>query len=71
MRAASPDLQGKTLLRRAAPVALGGAALFLAACSLPNVGLFDGGSIGDVALYRTYGEAVAHGGVPYRDFFFE
>lgn len=53
------------------PAALAGAALFFAACSLPNVGLFDGSAIGDVALYRTYGEAVAHGGVPYRDFFFE
>src|SRR5258706_5771232 len=27
--------------------------------------------IGDVAIYRSYGEAMRHGAVPYRDFSFE
>jgi hypothetical protein len=45
--------------------------LFLAACSLPTVGLFDGDVLGDIPLYQTYGEAVLDGRVPYRDFFVE
>ena len=62
---------GLSLRRRAIPAAVGGAVLFFAACSLPNVGLFDGDVLGDIPLYQTYGEAVLDRRVPYRDFFVE
>jgi hypothetical protein len=62
---------GLLLPRRAIPAAAGGIALLFAACSLPNVGLFDGDVVGDIPLYQTYGEAVLDGRVPYRDFFVE
>ena len=62
---------GLSLRRRAIPAAVGGVVLFFAACSLPNVGLFDRDVLGDIPLYQTYGEAVLDRRVPYRDFFVE
>jgi Glycosyltransferase family 87 len=53
-------------------VALGGGLLLLlAACSLPWVGLWKGGGVADTGLYGLYGERMAHGLVPYRDFYVE
>lgn len=45
--------------------------VFVATCALPNVGAFDGGSGGDIPLYRTYGTQMLDGRIPYRDFFVE
>ena len=45
--------------------------VFVAACSLPNVGLFDDGQVGDTPQYRDKGDAVLDGQVPYRDFYVE
>ncbi len=38
----------------------------LAACSLPNVGLWSGRAHADVGLYGLYGGRIAHGAFPYR-----
>jgi hypothetical protein len=46
----------------------GGLLLLFAACSLPWVGLWDPGGIADTGLYGLYGQRMAHGLVPYRDF---
>ncbi len=46
-------------------------ALFLAACSLPWVGLWNPNGVADTGLYSLYGENLAHGLVPYRDYFME
>jgi hypothetical protein len=43
----------------------------VAACALPNAGLLDEGQVGDTPQYRTRGEAVLRGEVPYRDFYVE
>jgi len=52
--------------------ALGGAlALFLACCSLPWVGLWNPNGVADTGLYSLYGIRMAHGLVPYRNFFIE
>jgi Glycosyltransferase family 87 len=57
--------------RRVALFAAIAAAVFVAACSLPNVGLFDEGQVGDAPQYREKGDAVLRGEVPYRDFYVE
>jgi hypothetical protein len=58
--------------RRAGIVcAAGGAALFLLCCLLVRGGLLDSVPYGDVHLYHTYGERMAHGEWPYRSFFDE
>jgi hypothetical protein len=54
-----------TLLRT---VAVGWVVL-VAACSLPNVGLWDGQGKADTGLYSLYGGRIAHGHVPYRSGF--
>jgi uncharacterized membrane protein len=46
-------------------------ALFLAACSLPWVGLWNPNGVADTGLYSLYGENLTHGLVPYRDYFME
>jgi len=51
------------------PLALGLLLLF-AGCSQTWVALM-GDGIGDIRLYERYGQHVAHGLVPYRDFFFD
>jgi uncharacterized membrane protein len=48
-----------------------GAAVFVAACLLTPQGLLDGSHYSDVHVYSTYAHAMAHGQVPYRDFFDE
>ena len=43
--------------------------VLVAACSLPNVGLWDGQGKADTGLYSLYGSRIAHGHVPYRSGF--
>jgi uncharacterized membrane protein len=43
--------------------------VLIAACSLPNVGLWDGNGKADTGLYSLYGGRIAHGHVPYRSGF--
>src|SRR5579884_1264429 len=43
----------------------------LAACSLPNVGLWDANGKADTGLYGEYGSRIVHGLVPYHDFSME
>ena len=43
-----------------------GCLVLVAACSLPNVGLWSGSGKADTGLYRLYGERIAHGRTPYR-----
>jgi len=57
--------------RPALAAAAAGIVLLAATSALPNVHFFDGGNRGDTPLYRTYGENMRHGELPYRDFFVE
>jgi glycosyl transferase family 87 len=59
------------VVKRGVGVGLVGAVVFLAAASLPTVGLWNHGSRGDVAAYERIGEEIRHGEVPYRDFYVE
>ena len=43
--------------------------VLIAACSLPNVGLWDSHGKADTGLYSLYGGRIAHGHVPYRSGF--
>jgi len=43
--------------------------VLVAACSLPNVGLWDANGKADTGLYSLYGGRIAHGHVPYRSGF--
>jgi hypothetical protein len=45
-----------------------GLGLFLVSWSLLHRGSFASGQITDTGLYQKYGDAMAHGQVPYRDF---
>ncbi len=45
--------------------------LFVAVCALPTVGLLDRSQVGDTPQYRTRGDAVLAGEIPYRDFYVE
>lgn len=45
--------------------------LLVAACAVPDGGLFRAARFRDVHLYQRYAEALLHGHVPYRDFFME
>src|SRR5207244_4954367 len=45
--------------------------IFVAACAVPDGGLFREARFRDVHLYQRYTEALLHGHVPYRDFFME
>jgi hypothetical protein len=62
-----------TRLPRPHPGLLTGVAcvLFVAACALPNAGLLDRSQVGDTPQYRTRGNAVLAGEIPYRDFYVE
>ena len=51
--------------------ALVGGILFVAACALPNVGLFDENKVGDTPRYERYGNELLDGRLPYRDFYME
>lgn len=46
-----------------------GAVVLVAACSLPNVGLWDGRGQADTGLYSQYGARIADGALPYRSGF--
>lgn len=52
-------------------LALLGCVVFVGACSVPWVGLWSGEGKADTGLYREYGTRMAHGQVPYRDFYVE
>ncbi len=45
--------------------------LLLGALAVPSGGLFRGAKFRDLHVYRTYGDALLHGHVPYRDLFVE
>jgi hypothetical protein len=60
-----------TAARRAVPAAAVGVALFLAACLVPRIGLYTEEAPADVKLFRTFGERIVAGEIPYRDFFVE
>ena len=45
--------------------------LYVAACAVPDGGLFRAARFRDVHLYQRYTEELLHGHVPYRDFFME
>ena len=49
----------------------GACLLFLVCCSLPWVGLWNPNGVADTGLYSLYGTRMAHGLIPYRDFFIE
>jgi Glycosyltransferase family 87 len=62
-----------TASRRAAPplpvaLALAGLGLFLASWALLHVGFYERDQIRDTPLYQSYGDRIADGEVPYRDF---
>lgn len=59
------------MIRGPTAALLAGLALLAATTALPSVHFFDGGNRGDTPLYRTYGEDMRHGKLPYRDFFVE
>ena len=48
-----------------------GVLVLLAACSLPNVGLWSGKGVADTGLYGQYGHRIVQGDLPYRDFSIE
>jgi hypothetical protein len=58
-------------MRRPRIAAAAACGLFLACCCLPWVGLWRPGGVADTGLYSLYGMRMAHGLVPYRDFFIE
>lgn len=59
-------------MRDAIRACLVGVPLFIAACAVPNGGLFrHAHHFRDVGLYRRYTEMLLNGHVPYRDFFME
>ncbi|MBA2385360.1 MAG: DUF2029 domain-containing protein [Actinobacteria bacterium] len=60
-----------TPVRRAAPAAAVGIALFLAACLVPWIGIYTGEQVEDVRLFQTFGERFLAGEIPYRDYFLE
>ena len=61
----------RTAIHRAAPAAAVGVALFLAACLVPRIGLYTEETPADIKLFRTFGERILAGEIPYRDFFVE
>ena len=60
-----------TPVRRAAPAAIVGILLFLAACFVPRIGIYTGDQVEDVRLFQSFGERFLAGEIPYRDFFLE
>jgi hypothetical protein len=58
-------------VRRPRSATLAACLLFIACCSLPWVGLWNPNGAADTGLYSLYGIRMAHGLVPYRDFFIE
>lgn len=58
-------------MRDAVRACLVGVPLFVAACAVPDGGLFRAARFRDVHLYQRYTELLLHGHAPYRDFFME
>ncbi len=54
-----------------ARAALAAVPLFLAACAVPDGGLFRAARFRDVHVYQGYAEKLLHGALPYRDVFVE
>jgi uncharacterized membrane protein len=54
-----------------ARAALAAVPLFLAACAVPDGGLFRAARFRDVHVYQGYAEKLLHGALPYRDIFVE
>jgi hypothetical protein len=54
--------------RRAAFAAAGAVALFVAAWTCLHLGFYRHSQIADTPIYQRYGDAIANGHVPYRDF---
>jgi uncharacterized membrane protein len=48
-----------------------GVPVYVAACAVPDGGLFRAARFRDVHLYQRYTESLLHGHLPYRDFFME
>jgi hypothetical protein len=59
------------MVRRAAPAAALGIAVFALVAFLPPVDMLDRAVPADVRLYESFGRKMADGQVPYRDFFVE
>ena len=58
----------RRVLRHATGV---GAVVLFGACCLPWVGLLANRVVGDMPLFHFYGERMANGQIPYRDFYFD
>jgi uncharacterized membrane protein len=57
--------------RDALLAALAGTPVFLAACAIPDGGLFRAARFRDLHIYQGYAERFLHGALPYRDVFVE
>jgi hypothetical protein len=58
-------------LRRALPAGAIASAVYVALCTVPAGGLFRDERFRDLGVYRSYGDAVLDGRLPYRDVFVE
>ena len=58
-------------MRDALRAALVAAPVFIAACAIPDGGLFRAARFRDVHVYQGYAEKFLHGALPYRDVFVE
>ena len=63
-----PEPAGLGVALRAAAVAI---PVFVAACAVPDGGLFRAARFRDVHVYQGYAEKLLHGALPYRDVFVE
>jgi uncharacterized membrane protein len=66
-----PAHRGPAGRRDALLAALAAAPLFLAACAVPDGGLFRAARFRDLHIYQGYAERFLHGALPYRDVFVE
>ena len=66
-----PALRVPAGRRDALLVALAAAPIFLAACAIPDGGLFRAARFRDLHIYQGYAERFLHGALPYRDVFVE
>ena len=58
-------------MRPALRAALVAIPVYLAACAVPDGGLFRAARFRDVHVYQGYAEKLLHGSLPYRDVFVE
>ena len=66
-----PALRVPAGRRDALLAALAAAPVFLAACAIPDGGLFRAARFRDLHIYQGYAERFLHGALPYRDVFVE